>query len=145
MAKNSVAFIRKQVFARANGLCEYCFLPEEYSASAFELEHIYPVSKGGETTLENLALSCPGCNKYKSHRISAVDSETKETISFFDPRKDVWEENFSWSEDFTEIIALTAKGRVTIKPLKLNHGGLKNLRKFCILSASIRRSKIDFQ
>ncbi len=129
MAESSFTSIKKQVFKRAGGLCEYCFLPEEYSASTFELEHIHPFSKGGKTILENLALSCSGCNKYKSHRISAVDSETKETILFFNPRKDVWNEHFAWNENFTEIIALTAKGRVRIKSLKLNRRGLKNLRK----------------
>ncbi len=129
MAKLSIAAMRKKVFERAKGLCEYCFLPEEYSVSVFELEHINPVSNGGKTILKNLALSCSGCNKHKSHRISAIDSETGETILFFNPRQDKWSEHFIWSEDFTEIIALTAKARVTIKSLKLNRRGLKNLRK----------------
>lgn len=129
MAKTSAAFIKKQVSERANGLCKYRFLPEEYSASTFELEYIHPISKGGETILENLALSCSGCNKYESHRISAVDSETKETIEFFNPRKDIGSKHFEWNEDFEEIVALTVKGRVTIKSLKLNRKGLKNLRK----------------
>ncbi len=129
MAKLSAASIRKKVFERAKGLCEYCFLPEEYSVSVFEFEHIHPVSKGGKTILKNLALSCSGCNKYKSHRISAVVSETKETILFFNPRTDKWNKHFKWNEDFTEMIALTAKAGVTIKALKLNRKGLKNLRR----------------
>lgn len=128
MVKLSVAQIKKKVAERANYLCEYCLLPESHSASTFELEHIFPLSKGGKTILENLAWACSGCNKYKSHRISAVDSETGETISFFNPRKDKWNNHFLWDKDFTKIIPQTPKGRVTIKALNLNRKGLINLR-----------------
>ncbi len=129
MAKLSIASIKKKVSERAKGLCEYCVLPESHSVSTFELEHITPISNGGKTTLRNLAWACSGCNKYKSYRVSAIDFKAGETVLFFNPRKDKWNEHFAWSEDFTEIISKTAKGRVTIKALKLNRKGLKNLRK----------------
>lgn len=129
MAKLSSASIKRRISTRAKGLCEYCLLPENYSVSTFELEHINLISNGGKTTLQNLAWACSGCNKYKSHRIFIVDSETSETVFFFNPRKDKWNEHFAWNEDFTKIIPLTAKGRVTTKALKLNRKGLINLRK----------------
>ncbi len=40
---------REEVSKRAKGLCEYCLSPEEFSNSTFEVEHIHPLSKGGET------------------------------------------------------------------------------------------------
>lgn len=129
MAKLSIASIKKKVSKRAKDLCEYCLLPESYSASTFEIEHINPIANGGKTTLQNLAWACSGCNKYKSHRVSIVDSKTGEIISFFNPRKDKWNEHFALSEDFLKIISLTAKGRVTVNALKLNRKGLINLRK----------------
>ncbi len=129
MAKLSIASIKKKVSERAKGLCEYCLLPESHSVSTFELEHINPISNGGKTTLRNLAWACSGCNKYKSHRVSIIDSETGEAISLFNPRKDNWNKHFALSEDFLKIVPLTAKGRVTVDALKLNRKGLINLRK----------------
>jgi 5-methylcytosine-specific restriction endonuclease McrA len=86
---------RNEIYKRANGLCEYCLSPEKFSSSTFEIEHIFPTSLGGKTVLENLALSCSTCNKHKSHRISINDSETKKTVSFYNPRKDIWREHFA--------------------------------------------------
>jgi thioredoxin reductase len=43
-------------------------------------------------------------------------------------------EHFVWNEDFTEIIGKTAKGRVTIKVLKLNRQSVMNLRKILVLA-----------
>ncbi len=130
MAKKlSLAEIKKRVSKRAKHLCEYCLLPESYSVSTFELEHISPRSKGGKKNLKNLAWSCSGCNKYKYNRVSIIDSESGDEIPLFNPRKDVWNEHFSWSEDFMEIIHLTPKGKVTVRALKLNREGLRNLRK----------------
>ncbi len=129
MVKLSLAKIKKKVSQRANYLCEYCLLPQNYSPSTFELEHILPISKGGKTILKNLAWSCSGCNKHKYNKISKTDSETNKEIPLFNPRNDKWNEHFSWSKDFTEIIPLTTKGKITIQALKLNRRGLKNLRK----------------
>jgi len=124
---------REEIFKRAKGLCEYCQSPEHYSISTFEIEHIMPISKGGETILENLALSCSGCNKFKSDRIFAFDSQSQTEIPIYNPRKNIWSKHFAWNEDFTEIIELTAKGRVTIKALKLNRKNVVNLRKLLYL------------
>ena len=124
---------REEVFKRAKGLCEYCQSQENYSNSTFEVEHIIPLSKDGETVLENLALSCSGCNKFKSARTFAFDSKSQTEVSFYNPRKDIWREHFAWNEDFTEIIGLTAKARVTIKALKLNRKNVVNLRKVLVI------------
>ena len=129
MAKRPTDAQRKEVFIRARGLCEYCLSPENYSNSTYETEHIFPVSKGGKTVLINLALSCSGCNKFKSHRIEAIDPKTGKTVSLYNPRTDVWKKHFKWSADFTQMIGLTATGRATIQALKLNRKNLINLRK----------------
>lgn len=134
---------RKDVFKRAKGLCEYCLSPEKYSNSTFEVEHILAISKGGTAFLDNLALSCSGCNKYKSDRISLFDAETQTEVTFYNPRKDVWNEHFVWNEDFTEIIGVTAKGCVTIKVLKLNRKNLINLRTVLILAGEHPPKFID--
>lgn len=56
------------IYERADGLCEYCKSPANISSQAFVVEHIIPQSKGGKTILENLALSCQGCNSYKYNK-----------------------------------------------------------------------------
>jgi hypothetical protein len=120
---------RDEVFKRAKGLCEYCKSQEKYSNAAFEVEHIIPISQSGETILENLALACSGCNKFKSNRTSAFDVRTRTETEFYNPRKDIWREHFVWNADYTEIVGLTAKGRVTVKAMKLNRQAVVNLRR----------------
>ncbi len=134
MSKRPTKTQRENLSKRAGGLCEYCQSPEDFSNSTFELDHIIPTAKNGETILENLAFSCSGCNKYKSQRIEDFDEETESKVLFYNPRTDVWSEHFVWNEDFTEIVGLTAKGRVTIKTLKLNRQRVVNLRRILIIA-----------
>jgi hypothetical protein len=89
---------------------------------------------GGTDDLENLALSCQGCNGVKSIKTEAFDLVSQKNASFYNPRKDIWSEHFVWNEDWTEIIGLTAKGRVTIKTLQLNRQRVINLRKLLIMA-----------
>lgn len=124
--------VREKVEKRANKLCEYCLCPLEFSSNPFSIEHILPISKGGSNNLENLALACQGCNNYKSTKIESFDSISQTIAKFYNPRKDVWNEHFVWNEDFTEIVGLTAKGRVTVKTLKLNRQRVINLRKILV-------------
>ncbi|MCP4657958.1 MAG: HNH endonuclease [bacterium] len=39
-----------------------------FSTHDFSIEHIVPIQKGGESTLDNLALACQGCNNFKFTR-----------------------------------------------------------------------------
>jgi len=122
------ASTRNKVEERAEKLCEYCQSRLEFSSDPFSVEHIFPISKDGTDDMENLALACQGCNGHKSTKTEAFDAVSQTTSTFYNPRKD------SWNEDFTEIIGKTAKGRVTIKVLKLNRQRVMNLRKILILA-----------
>ena len=126
--------IREKIENRANKLCEYCLSPLEFSPDPFSIEHIFPLAKGGTNNLENLALACQGCNGSKSTKTEAFDLVSQTISSFYNPRKDIWREHFMWNEDFTEIIGITAKGRVTVKVLKLNRQRVINLRRILILA-----------
>lgn len=59
--------IRKIVFERANGCCEYCQAIAKFVPDTFQIEHIIPETKDGESDLTNLALACQGCNSVKYH------------------------------------------------------------------------------
>lgn len=121
--------IREIVIIRAKGYCEYCKIPKAYTTKTFEIEHIIPTSKGGESILLNLALACGGCNSFKHIRIEAKDPVSQNTVQLFNPRTQKWEDNFIWSENYISIIGITPTGRATIATLQMNRIELQNLRK----------------
>lgn len=119
--------LRRLVAERAQWRCEYCRSPAAFSTQPFEVDHIIPHSKNGQTVPENLALSC-GCNSYKGHRTHARDLQTGRVVPLFHPRRQRWTQHFAWSEDFLIIVGRTATGRATVEMLHLNRPGLINLR-----------------
>ncbi len=120
---------RRRVANRAAGCCEYCAAQAAFSQDALSVEHILPSSRGGSNSSDNLALSCQGCNNFKFTATAAVDPVTGERVALFHPRHDRWLEHFAWSEDWTEVLGLTAVGRATIVRLQLNRAGLVNQRR----------------
>ena len=117
------------VSARARHACEYCRAPEIVFNLPFEVEHIAPQSRGGETTENNLALSCRSCNLYKSDYVSAVDELTQQEADLFNPRRDLWQEHFSVLEETGEIKGLSASGRATVSRLRINSPAQVEARK----------------
>lgn len=118
--------VREAVRRRANFLCEYCHTNERWQYVRFTVDHINP---NNDDSLENLALACFHCNRRKSNNTEFTDVETNEIVSLFNPRKDVWQEHFSWSADGSQIISTTAVGRVTIELLNLNRERILRIRK----------------
>lgn len=116
--------LREIVITRAQGRCEYCQTPARYSPEVFEVEHIWPLSAGGATTLDKLALACPACNRYKGRRQSAIDPLTASEAGLFNPRTQIWADHFRWSADLREIIGLTAAGRATAVALRMNRSAV---------------------
>lgn len=110
--------LRKLVFDRAVGRCEYCLMPEAVSAYRHEPDHIVPLQHGGATEANNLALACLRCNRYKGPNIGSYDPETGALVAFFNPRTQVWQEHFRL--DGAIIRAVTPQARATVKILKLN-------------------------
>jgi CRISPR/Cas system Type II protein with McrA/HNH and RuvC-like nuclease domain len=94
-----------------------------------EVDHIYPLSKGGKNTEENLWLICGTCNSAKSNKTDAFDEVTNETVSIFNPRTQNWNEHFSWNKNATKIIGQTSIGRATILALNLNRERFIKIRK----------------
>lgn len=60
--ENIPASIRREVFARDGKCCNYCGDTD----GPFHLDHIFPWSRGGQNTLENLTVACASCNLRKS-------------------------------------------------------------------------------
>jgi HNH endonuclease len=123
------AEIRAHVFERARGCCEYCQSQRDFSHDDFSVEHITPRSAGGTDDLENLAMSCQGCNNRKYTALEAIDPVTGMQVGLYHPRLEAWTTHFVWSADTTLMIGLTATGRASIMRLELNRSGLVNLRR----------------
>src|SRR5579859_5918606 len=107
MSELSWQAIRRLVYIRANGCCEYCQTCEENTGQTLEVEHIDP--NGGDG-LENLCLSCANCNRSKAIATTASDPETGEIAPLFNPRKQVWSEHFLWIDGGTRIQGVTSTG-----------------------------------
>jgi 5-methylcytosine-specific restriction endonuclease McrA len=86
--------LKKAVKERAKFCCEYCLAQNLFSADVFSIEHILPVSKGGLTTLINLAFSCQCCNNHKFTAIQSIDLLTGAMAQLYNPRTDIWAEHF---------------------------------------------------
>jgi hypothetical protein len=116
---NIPAALAALVKDRAGHRCEYCGMSQSLQGATFHLEHIIPLTCGGVTAAENLALACPSCNLHKSDRSHALDPDTHERVALFHPRRQRWSDEFAW--EGTSLVGLTSSGRATAHVLDLNH------------------------
>lgn len=123
--------LRDEVVARAEDRCEYCRIPAQGQIARFQIDHVTPRSSGGVTILENLALACPRCNGHKWAFESAVDPESGNLQSLFNPRLDVWTEHFGWADDGSlRIVGKSGTGRASIARLNMNSVEVLKIRGF---------------
>lgn len=120
--------IQDLVRQRANYFCEYCHTSEQWQYVAFTIDHVIPLTKNGADTLDNLALACFHCNRKKSGKTTAIESQSGTEMPLFNPRKNSWSEHFIWSIDGLLIIGLTPIGRATVATLVLNRERVINIR-----------------
>jgi len=99
-----------------------------FSTQRFQVEHVYPLSKGGLSQLDNLALACNGCNNHKHAKTTAFDPIGEKDVPLFHPRTQNWHEHFAWGLDLISLIGLSPTGRATIAVLKLNREELLQMR-----------------
>lgn len=96
---------------------------------SLEIDHVIPVSSGGETRIDNLCLAYSSCNGFKSAFVTGPDPETGKETRLFHPRTDNWRDHIAWSVDGTRMLGLTAVGRATIARLRLNRPDVLDTRK----------------
>jgi hypothetical protein len=125
--------LRQLVERRAARQCEYCRCPLAVTTEPFAVEHVIPTVRGGATRLDNLALSCSGCNGHKYDKVEDHDPVSQSTASLYHPRQQTWSEHFAWNEDYSRVIGLTPTGRATVETLRLNRQGVVNLRRVLFL------------
>ena len=122
--------LRDAVIRRADNRCEYCQLPAQLQVGGFEVDHILPRSRGGQTEMANMALACPHCNARKWAHIDGEDPVSGQHVALFNPRLQQWEEHFQWSEQrLFEIVGFSMHGRATVARLQMNHPNLLSIRR----------------
>ncbi len=126
--------VQRRVREAANHRCGYCLTSQQISGAQMHIEHIRPVSRGGNSDEDNLWLACALCNSYKGAQTDAIDPQTTELVSLFNPRTQVWHEHFAWSDDGATIIGKTPIGRATVSALQLNNRLIMAARRQWVLA-----------
>jgi hypothetical protein len=111
---------REQLAQKAKNRCGYCLTQEAVSGVHLTLEHIIPQSKGGQTVVPNLWLSCRLCNESKGILTEYSDSKSGTVVPLFNPSTQIWSDHFAWNEAGSRIVGLTPIGRATVEALDLN-------------------------
>lgn len=119
------------VWSRAGSQCEYCGLPADCSEAPFQIDHIIARKHRGSDELDNLALACFYCNKYKGSDIAGLDPFSGRLVRLFHPRRDSWSHHFKL--DGPIIVGRSAIGRTTIDVLRVNHPVMAELRRWLIV------------
>lgn len=96
--------LRFEVFKRDSFKCQYC--GKSSPDVILHVDHIHPVSKGGENELINLITSCVDCNLGKSDRLISDDSAIKkqqEQLQQLNERRQQLEMMLKWREGLRDI------------------------------------------
>ena len=125
---------RREVRRRAGEACEYCRAPQAAHANSLQIEHIRPRQHDGSDGLNNLALACPLCNRYKGPNLTGVDPRTDAITILYHPRQQAWPEHFRF--DGVTLVGLTPVGRVTVRVLQMNSPEHLLIREVAVLGDS---------
>jgi hypothetical protein len=112
------AALRRLVWRRADGRCEYCQIPQAADDATFEIDHIVAEKHHGPTAARNLCLSCFYCNSFKGSDLTGLDPKTRRITPLFHPRRHKWSKHFRWQGAY--LIGRTAIGRTTVNLLHIN-------------------------
>ena len=108
------------VARRAQNRCEYCHAPEIVFNMRFEVDHVLPRSHGGSNQLDNLALSCPVCNLFKSDFYPQLELDFAPEQRILHPLRDDIGRHYLLRENSGWLVPITETGRFHIAVLQLN-------------------------
>lgn len=120
MSRSSIPrALRDAVVSRDAGRCRYCGFAQLGHGATFHIDHIVPRSKGGATSLDNLALQCPSCSLHKADKVGGTDPISATSVPLFHPLRDTWREHFRLEPDGA-CVGLSPVGRATVIALGMN-------------------------
>lgn len=140
--KNISKTVRFEVFKRDSFTCQYC--GKNAPDAVLEIDHIIPVSKGGDNDISNLITSCFDCNRGKSNK-KLTENKTiklqKQELDKLNKRREQLEMMSKWRIELLDIenkeaekiieiintnngteITLTSTGRKNMINLIKKHG-----------------------
>jgi hypothetical protein len=134
MSEGVSARLRRLVFERASGLCEYCLIHQRDAHFTFQVDHIVSRKQRGPTKAANLALTCLRCNVAKGTDPAAYLDRPLRLMRLFHPRDDRWSDHFALKSP--RIKPLTDVGKATVRLLDLNGSDRLLLRRALIKAGS---------
>lgn len=129
--------VRFEVFKRDSFKCQYC--GESSPEVVLEVDHIHPVSKGGENDILNLITSCRSCNAGKSDRTlddsSAVQKQRKQLEELSERREQLemllqWREGLESLDEYAASQLVERINREMGDAAKLNETGEASVSKW---------------
>lgn len=102
--KNISKKTRFEVFKRDNFTCQYC--GRSAPSVVLEIDHIKPVSKGGDNDIMNLITSCFDCNRGKGKRKLTDNSEIKvqmEQLKQINKQREQLEMLLAWKKELQKF------------------------------------------
>jgi len=126
--------IRFEVFKRDGFKCQYC--GAQAPEAILEVDHINPVSKGGDNDIMNLVTACRACNAGKSNIPLSDDAALQKQRAMLDElaeRREQLKMMLDWREGLKnlgeEAVAKAADAWHKLTPgYSLNDSGLKQLK-----------------
>jgi len=64
--KRGIKFSRPNMYSRDGGRCQYCLTRKPLGQLTYD--HVFPRSRGGETTWTNVVMACRPCNAKKDNK-----------------------------------------------------------------------------
>lgn len=96
--------VRFEVFKRDSFTCQYC--GAKAPEAILHVDHINPVSKGGDNEIINLVTACQECNSGKSDRLlsdtAAIDKQRAQ-LEELNSRREQLEMMLSWRDSLTDL------------------------------------------
>lgn len=134
MSEYIPAKLRGQVSERDGDRCAYCQTSEANSGIPLSIDHVVPVSKGGQTNFNNICLACRTCNEAKGKRTTGTDPLSGQEVSLFNPIQEDWDDHFSWNAEGVEVDGKTSTGRTTVEALRMNNPIIRAAHRRWVLS-----------
>lgn len=127
--------IRFEIFKRDSFKCQYC--GNSAPDVILHIDHIHPVSKGGDNDITNLITACFDCNMGKKHRLiddNEVIAKQKAQLDILNEKRAQLEMLMKWRKDLISLDKKTLSIAVEfwhekITGFQLNERGIDILKK----------------
>lgn len=127
--------VRFEVFKRDSFICQYC--GQSAPDVILHVDHIQPVSKGGDNDIMNLVTSCQACNSGKSDRLltdTTVIDKQKAQLDELNEKRQQLEMMIEWRETLKGFDNGAAQKIATYfedqTNFEVNDNGIKNIIKW---------------